>query len=156
MLRLPSAQKTYDDFYSGDPALVQLGADASKAQHEERVRKLAIARKTGDWSEFRIEGQLPTKFGMRLIGSEPLRKLRDLHEKDGLTNVWAALCFRCALVDVTNLGDFSVRRSIVDRYPELGAIATEDVCTVLDGIDPDIVNELGVAAFVRSSQRDPS
>lgn len=157
MLRLPSVQKTYDEYYTGDPAFVQLDDNASADARAEHERKLKLARLTGNWSDLLVEPTAkPTKFGFRIIPSEMRRKLVDMigaSENARLSLEWIALCFRGAIVDVANLGDVRVAKV---KHPEFGVIASTDICDLLDGIDPQIVNELGLRAWERSNVRDPT
>ncbi len=170
MLRPSSVQKPYDLFFSGDPALRQppdLPSDATAEQvteHakalEEHRRTVELARKTSDWTALIIPGQAPTRFGFRVIPSELRRRLFDrLGRTDAEGNAsasitldWIQLAFRAALVDVTNLGDVQVKQV----KHELGMLASPAITDVLDSIDPQIVNELGMIAWERSTMRDPT
>lgn len=174
MLRLPSAQRTYDDYYSGDPAFAQMPAGATSEQATEWRRGWDTARKIGDFRPLLVAPDAqPTKFGMRLIPSESARKLGDLLRHNAtkpgsnaslaiISEEWRALVFRCAIVDIAGFGDAKVR--LVARpvhvagfgEVDLGAIAASDIVTDLDLIDSAIVAELGMEAWIRTTQRDPS
>ena len=157
MIRLPSAQRTYDDYYSGDPSFVQLPANATDDEQAEHLRKWKIARQTGDIAPMLAGESKPTRFGLRLIQSDPLRLLHDMLKRDSEGNVtielkWISLVFRCAIVDVANLGDTKIKTT---RHPDLGVIASTEICDTLDAIDPEIIGELGIRAWQKSNERDP-
>lgn len=171
MLRPPSNQKPYDEFYSRDPAFVQpppelaagveLDAELVKAHkaevaaHAERVR---IARETGDYKPL-LAGELrPTLFTMAPLSGDVFRKLCDL-VTGGTIRGFALdqLALRCALVGVVNLDDHTVERKLHDnaRLHELGAMATVDIPNLLDSIDRRIVGELGGLVMKKARGPDP-
>jgi hypothetical protein len=156
MLRLPSNQREYDDYWSGDPAFHQpdKNDEAAVKEHAEKVRR---ARQTGDWSSLLIEGETPTKFIMRPIKGHQWRWLidesqrQDEHKMGG--GLFMQLMFRCACVSVKNLG-IPVNEKQV-KHPDLGMIAPVDIPDTLDAIDSAIVTELADAAFARAQNLDP-
>ena len=155
MLRLPSNQKEYDEYWSGDPAFIQpADSDDARIEHAAKIKR---ARETGDWSSLLIDGQQPTKFVMQPIDGDQWRWLvdestRDDEHKMGPAVFWQ-LMFRCACVSVKNLG-VQVNDKPV-RHPKLGAIAPIDIPNLLDKIDASIVTELAGAAFERARNLNP-
>ncbi len=157
MIRPPSVQKPYDEFYSGDPAFVQPPKDASEAALKDYAAKVKRARDTGDWSPLLIEGVQPTRFVMQVIKGDQWRWLLDQSSRDdefkiGPAEFWH-LMFRCALVEVANLGAEVNSKPVKHRH--LGAIAPVDVPNLLDTFDAAIVTELASAAFERSRTLNP-
>ena len=79
MIRPPSNQKHYDEFWSEDEAFEQLPAEATAEARAAFGAKLTVAIETGDWSALRVAGASePTKFIMRQIPGESFGKLADL------------------------------------------------------------------------------
>lgn len=157
MLRLPSNQKEYDTYWSGDPAFHQPAADASEEDRAEHAAKVKRAQETGDWSPLLIEGETPTKFVMRPIDGNQWRWLVDESSRDDQFKMGAAifwsLMFRCAIVRVVNLG-MKVSDTPV-KHAKLGMIAPQDIPNLLDTIDASIVTELAGAAFERARNLNP-
>lgn len=154
MIRPPSNQKTYDEFWSGDPAFRQAPPTpdtkdpAVLEQHAkalaEHKRLVKTARELGDWSSILVEGgEHPTKFQMRPIPGHIFRVILDLSNAEAIgpaeTNM---LILRAALVGVSNLGDVEIRHAVDSAYPKLGMIATAEITNLLDAIDIGIVAEL--------------
>lgn len=156
MLRPPSNLRPYDDFYSGDTALLQPPDDATKEQREEHARKLRVAREIGDWSALRVDGQQPTRFGMRLLTGTQRRWLIDQASREDEHKLGAAtlfqLAFRCAVIDIDHLDGFKVS---FEDHPSLGRIATEAVADHCDSFTPRIVGELGAEAWRRATELSP-
>lgn len=169
MLRLPSLQREYDEYYSGDPAFVQPppmppeGASPADIAlviqlRVEHAHRITVARDTGDWSPLMIEGETPTRFVMRPLVGELYRNLRDLF-KDRTVGVEISnhVVFRAALRRVHGLGDLKVELELHEN-PELemlGKIAGPAIPNALDAIDRAIVNELAVAAFEKGGRSSP-
>lgn len=168
MIRPPSNQKTYDEFWSGDPAFVQPPAepaedadDATIKKYREavddHVRKLKHARATGDWSALLAGADQPTRFVMRPLPGHLFRMITDLVTSERIgpaeTN---GLILRAALVGVVNLGDVEVDHKTDSTYPKLGKIATVDVPNLLDRIDIGIVAELATSIRERAMSPSPN
>ena len=155
MLRLPSNNKAYDTYWSGDPAFIQPDdTDESRADHAAKVKR---ADETGDWSPLLIDGQEPTKFVMQPIKGDQWRWLvdestREDEHKLGPAKFWS-LMFRCACVSVKNLGITVPDKPV--RHPDLGMIAPVDIPNTLDTIDSSIVVELASRAFARAQNLNP-
>lgn len=136
---------------------MQLPADADAKAVKEHAAKVKRCRETGDWSGLLIQGATPTKFVMRPIAGSQLRWLTDqLGRTDefriGL-GVALALLFRCAFVDVHNLGiEVDAKTS---QHRDLGSIASVKVTNLLDSIDASIVAEIADAAFERARDLNP-
>lgn len=156
--RPPSNQHNRDDYWTRDPAFMQgpthpddkaspeaLAAYAKgKEEHE---RKWRVARETGNYAELLIQGAQPTKFIMRPIAGELVRKLIDASLAGKIGNLELnALAFRAAIVDVVNFGDVKVQMITSD----LGPIADVAIANELDACAKGCVNELGGEAFSRA------
>lgn len=155
MLRLPSNQREYDEYWSGDPAFHQpADSDEARAEHAAKIKR---ARETGDWSPLLIDGETPTKFVMRPIKGDQWRWLVDEATREDEHRMGPALfnqlMFRCAVVSVKNLG-MKVNEDQV-RHKKLGMIAPKDIPDVLDSIDASIVTELAGVAFERARNINP-
>ena len=143
MIRPPSNQSHYDEFWSGDPAFVQ-------PANQEAVRR---ARETGDWRELLIDGQVPTKFVLQPLKGHQHRWIADQAASRAIGPAQAhQLAFRCALVDVVNFGDVKVKKT---NHAALGQIATTDIPDVLDSITTEIVSEIGDLIFARAQGLSP-
>lgn len=155
MIRPPSLQRPQDDFYSGDPAFIQLPRDATDAQHAEHTHKWKVARETGNYDALLIPGQQATKFTMAPIKRSDWRALADrarLPYDSSLRIgeiVLPALLFRMSVVSVSGV-DIEIK-----RYPhrEWGGweMASAEIVEYLDSIDPRIVAEIGDLVFARMS-----
>jgi hypothetical protein len=156
VIRPPSLQKPQDDYYSGDPAFIQLPADASDEQRKEHAHKWKVARETGNYSALLIEGQQATKFTMQPIKRTDWRAFKDRvtlppgsPKAIGINEAWA-LAFRMSVVAVTVGADIEIK-----RYPhrEWGGwdMADEKVVEYLDSIDERMVTELGDVVLARMS-----
>lgn len=152
-LRPPSNLREYDDFYSGDPAIVQLADGATDDEKKEHARRLEVARETGDWSPILVDGQQPTKFVLKVLTGDVHRKLMDDYSggRFGLSALMQ-VAFRIALKGVVNCGDVTVNHQQDVRY---GKLAKADVTDALDAIDPAIVNELGGEVLRRAREPAP-
>lgn len=162
MIRPPSNQKPYDEYWSGDPALLQPPEDddpVSNGLRIEYAEKLKRCRQTGSWSELIVAGETPTKFIMQPIKGEQVRWFHDQATisdpskalRDGVALSYA---FRCAILDITNTGSPDFKMEFVD-HPHLGRIAASSVTNYLDAIDRSIVSELGARALLRAQNLDP-
>lgn len=148
-LRPPSNQTNRDDFWSADPAFVQLPENATDAQILEHANKWRVARETGNFGELLVEGAQPTKFVMRPIPGNVMRKLIDQCAAGKLGDYeLAALAFRIVLVDVSNFGDTKVKFVNTEDY---GRIASQHIVDELDACAPGSVTELGLVAIQRGN-----
>jgi len=155
MLKPPSLQKQWDEFWSGDPAFQpRPGKGASDKDKEAYLKKLEVARDTGNWSEFAIEGLNPTKFTMKQVPGTLLRKLVDRFTTGAIGPAeLASLLFRAAIIEIENLGfDHKIKRVQVADY---GALADQETVDMLDAIDVDIVTELGIVIRQRAEGASP-
>jgi hypothetical protein len=143
MIRPPSNQTSYDEFWSGDPAFVQ-PADPEKFKR---------ARETGDWAGVLLEGSQPTKFVMQPLRGSQHRWIADQVAAGAIGAAQAhQLAFRCALQEVANFGDVAVKRTMHDK---LGQIATSEIPDLLDAITTAIVSEIGDRVFARAQGLSP-
>jgi hypothetical protein len=169
-LRPPSLHKTYETFYSGDPAFVQPPAapavdasDEDKAAYEAAITdyraKYTAAVERGDWSALAIEGQQPTKFVLGQVDRNIWRAIIDrgmLDESNprhiGLITMFAVL-FRLAIQSIP-ASPIEIRRRADDDWNGW-VMATPDVVTALDELDPQIVGEIGAGIFRRLKEGVP-
>lgn len=163
--RLPSNQKPYDLYWTGDPALLQPPTEpAEDADSTVKARysrdkadydlKLKLAYERGQWDELVIPGRAPTKFVMHPVRGTLIRRLADrmLGGRIGKAEM-KQLAFRMAVESIENCDEFELGEPIVDR--EYGAMAAESVADFLDGIDLDIVTELGGIVIKRAQESSP-
>lgn len=153
-IRAVSNQKNYDEYWSGDPAFVQLAEDADEEQIKAHVAKIEHARRTSDWSALAVEGSSPTKFVMRPLRRTQLDWLIDqygrLDTKKIGDNILANLIFRCTLVEVVNCDGFPAFKH--ENEPYLGKMIPESILACLPR---DLVTELAGVAFKRARDLDP-
>lgn len=103
MIKPPSLLAEYTLIYSGDPALT-LPADP-----EERDRKLAECRETGQWHSLITGSELPTLFTVRpLTGSQLDWWAGEVSRQRLVQTEAAALALRLALRKVDNFGSHKV------------------------------------------------
>jgi hypothetical protein len=164
MIRPPSLQRPWDEYFTGDPAILQPpppppedASDELKQAHQDTIdqyiAKIRAARETGNWMPVVVEGQIPTKF--------------TLHPVD--RNIWRSIMDRAVLppsnprhIGEVTLHALLVRLSLrniagfeqkIDRRPDPNwdnwMMAQPDVITMLDEIDPRIIGELGSSVFRR-------
>lgn len=161
-LRAPSLQSSYDDFFSGDPALipqpVEPVADADskakaayKAAVEEYLTKLRVARDTGNWAEILVGTDQPARFVMKPLTGSAYRAIVDASSSDKAgPGVLNQIAFRACITKVVDSGlpasDVIVKRV---RDPLFGELATATIADYLDAIDVRIVSELGGEAMRR-------
>lgn len=167
MIRPPSNQRTYDEFWSGDEAFLQpptkpaAGADdAELAAHAEQLeaheRKVKVARETADWAPLIIEGGEPTRFELRVLPGDVFRRIVDMWQGNDIGSAEAnLLLLRAALVGVVNLGKASVTLAPDRQYPRLGPIADVSVPNLLDRVNPGIVAELATSIRTRAMGVSP-
>lgn len=150
--RPPSNVVAYDDFYSRDPAIIPPPADPK--DREERDRKLAVARETGDWSEIVVPGATPARFKMLPLKGNVYREICDsLESKRVGSRRMFQVAFRCAIQGVVDPGlDVTIKTEDTERF---GKVATADVADYFDRIDIGIVDELGNEAMRRARDLSP-
>ncbi len=148
----PSNQRTYDEFWSGDPAFVQLAENADDKAVDEHVRQIQMARETGNWQALRIaDGPEPTRFGVKPMPGNAYRALCGMLESKQIDPIGLApLAFRACIVRIDNGGMDGVLPRINDH--KLGDIAAVKVTNYLDSIDLGIVSEIGTQLFMRGTQ----
>lgn len=155
MIRPPSLQKPQDEYYSGDPAFIQLPDDASDEQRKEHAHKWKVARETGNYAALLVEGQQATKFTMQPIKRNDWRVFVDrmVLPADSPRHVGraqaSALLFRMSVVSISG-ADIEIK-----RYPQREwdgwEMTDTKVVEYLDSIDPRIVTELGDVVLARMS-----
>jgi len=138
--RPPSNQRTYDAFWSGDPAFVQ-------GTGPEHAAKIARARETGDWSQLLIAGLTPTKFVMRHIPVQIKHRILDQYRADKIGDLELDdILVRVACIEVVDLGDFRWSPVLDDRW---GSIASPELTELLDEVAPRAIGELAVQVYNR-------
>jgi hypothetical protein len=156
MIAVPSLQNSYDDFWSGDDAILQPPASQETTPVAERqkamqdyVVAIRVARETGDWNAIMSGRGEPTRFRFRQISGDVARKLTDI-ARTGKASETNALVFRCALLEIVGAAGFPSFKTAVDRdYIALGPIAPVAVTNLLDAVSPEIVNELAACVVSR-------
>jgi hypothetical protein len=156
MIAAPSLQISYDDFWSGDDAILQPPTlpDAMPVAEKQKamqayVNALRVARETGDWQAILSARGEPTRFRFRQIAGDVARKLTDI-ARTGKASETNALVFRCALLEIVGANGFPNFKTAVDRdYVSLGPIAPVAVTNLLDAVSPEIVNELAACVVSR-------
>lgn len=148
MIRLPSNQHHYDEFWSGDEAFVQLVDNPLDGAREEHERRWRVARETGNYDELRVSGAQPTKFTFRPLPTEVFRRLVDelAAGKIGTAQL-LLIAFRSALVDVVNLGDVKVKHVNDAQY---GRLAGLEIAQLLDQAAPGCIAELADRVLERA------
>jgi hypothetical protein len=155
VIRLPSLQKPQDEFYSGDPAFIQLPDDVSESDRAEHARKWKVARESGNYSALIVEGQQATKFTMQPVNRTVWRAFVDrvLQPADSTRRIGPittpSLLFRLAICSVSGI-DVQIKRR-PHREWDGWEMAEEEIVQVLDSTDPKIVTELGDLMFARMS-----
>lgn len=154
MIRLPSLQRAWDEYYSGDPAFVQLAEDATDEQKAEHANKWRVLRETGDLSGLLKPGETATKFVCRPIDGETWRAFNDRlylpadsDKRIGFL-LAPAITFRLALHGVSGLDLPAPLKRETDR--EYGwEMARPEIVALLDGFDKRIVSEIGGVIYDR-------
>lgn len=170
MLRPPSLQHEYDEYYSRDPAFAppdrRPPADAGpdeEAAHAQALTDFAdrvrIARERGDaalWAELATAGT-PTKFTFRHIDGTVFSLIQDDLVDDTIGRFeLPILLFRLAIVKATNLGDGAPKVKQV-KHPRYGAIADEALVNYILRFDEGkaVIAELGGLVLDRSIGPSP-
>lgn len=167
MLRPLSLAKTFDLYYSGDPAFEQPppkpGKDATEQERAEYATareahraKVVAAHETGDWSALLKPGETPTKFVMQQAHRPTWRAVMDRAELSedsprrlGPTQV-IAIAFRLAIHSIPDLS--GEMKHAPDKDLDGWKMAPASVIDTLDQIDPGIVGELGIEIIRRLSE----
>ncbi len=155
-LRPPCLQKTYDEFYSGDPAFEIPEPGATDEQRGEYARRVTVARETNGWAALLKPGGNPTKFVMRPIPGDVFRRVVDAFQAGKFGSLTAQhICFRAAIVSVVNLDDGTDEKIVPVSLDGIGQVASPQIANRLDALDPTIVAELGDEAFRRAQALAP-
>jgi hypothetical protein len=162
MINPPSAQKPFDEFWSGDPSFVQAPADPPedaspddvarhKALVDEYRHKLDLARETGDWSGLRVAGAgEPSRFTCLPVKGALVRWMHEQITTGKLSTLQvAALTFRACVVGMENVGAFKIEH---EHHEHLGAIATRGLTDYLDSVHMGIVTEIGLRLYSRGTR----
>lgn len=159
MIRPPSIQKQYDEFFAGDPAFVQrpskpegtaateLAIKEWEKAAEDYDAKLRTARETGDWSALRVNAtEQPTKFVMQIVSSDVYRHAIDMlsAEQIGRATFVALLVRACctSIHEIAGIVERDFKPAIDPMYPRLGKLAPQSLIEKLDQADISIVGEL--------------
>ena len=171
MIRLPSIQRDYDWYWSGDEALhgppVAPADDASdddkaayKTALDEYKAKLKSARDTGDWSALIKPGETPLKFVLCQVDREAwralddLRALPDTHDKHVSASLLLALLSRLAIKNIVGIDGMRVERKPDSKWHDW-EMAQREIVTLLDAANRSIVSELGLCVFMRLNETGP-
>jgi len=151
--RPPSLQREYDDFWSGDPAIIP--SPDGEPDYSVWRDRIARARETGDWTDVLVAGETPTKFTLRPITAHQFALLVDYANGHAAALV-NELAFRLAFVRVSNLGANADLE--YEAHPEFGKLCTTsflDKAGVTAAVALLIIQEIGGAALTRASQLPP-
>lgn len=163
MIRQPSLQRPYSDFYSGDPAVIPRPLppplDASdderalfKRNFDEYRTKITVAKETGNWTEVAVPGQSITSFLMGHVDRTIWRSIVDRQAlpDDNARYIGPATMLQILVrlsVQSINGWDFKIERHVDSDWG--WAMAQPELIQTLDNIDPKIVAELGGGVFRR-------
>jgi hypothetical protein len=150
VIKPPSNLRKWDAFYSGDPAIAQLPADATEDQRSARSAKLKIALETGRWEDVTVPGEKASTFTFRPLTTDATFRI---YKEQGPAR--AKLAFQWALTNATNLPPgIEVKFA---PHPDLGLIATTSFLDEACGgvIGTLIVLELGELVLERGDAVDP-
>lgn len=151
MIRQPSNIRSYSEFYSRDPAVIQLAEDPEK-----HALALRVARETGNWKNIILDGASPTIFTMRVLPGSTARAIADLGMRVDVGNaILNQLVVRSACVEVLNFGSFKLRLENDSIYG-LGVVASKEFADILDAVDMGIVTELASEIMARAFLRPKS
>ena len=171
MIRLPSIQRAYDWYWSGDPALRQPpvapaddASDEDKAAHkiaaDEYKAKLKAARDTGDWSALLKTGETPLKFVLEQVDRNAWRALDDRRSLPATNSrhisagLLLGLLARLAIKDIVGAEGVRVQRG-PDPQWDGWTMAQADLVTLLDTANENIISELGLCVFMRLNETGP-
>lgn len=155
MIKPPSNQKTYDAFYSGDPAIIQLPDEASDEQKKDRDDRIKRARETGLWDDVIAGGEQPTVFTFKQLTAAQTGHLHDIMGNPRRQFEALMLAFCLALVDVKHLGEAG-KPTFVNA--ELGRMATTqflDKAGCTGELGAAIIVELGSYVLERARAANP-
>lgn len=156
IVRLPSLVKSFDVFWSGDPAFVQLGPNATDAEQEAYAHRWKVARDTGDHSALLVDGAQPTKFIMRPLSVETFAALVDMARAKVGTSEVATLAFRIALESVSNLDGIEVKHEIHPRFGKIASTSFFGEAGIQPGDALPITSEVGGVMLDKASPSRPS
>jgi hypothetical protein len=147
VIRPPSLQRPQDEFYSGDPAFVQLPENPTPEQIAEHEHKWKVARETGNYAALFIEGEQATKFTMAPVNRTVWRAFVDrmFQPVDSTRRIGPILApsilFRLSIVSISAF-DVAIKRR-PHREWDGWDMAEQNIVDSLDALDPRIVTELG-------------
>jgi hypothetical protein len=155
MLRPLSNQKTWDAFYSGDPAIAPLPDDASDEQKQERERLVKHALQSGDWSQVDPRAEA-TRFSFRQLKADEFGELRSMLFNGEKPYSVYRLAFQLALKDAKPLPEKVTVKFV--SHSTLGKVATLsflDDARIPPEVGADVVFELGKLVYERAREPDP-
>lgn len=152
MIRAPSLQREFDYVCSFDDALATPPADAHEEAKTAFAAAFGRALELANWSEVLDPGKTPTRFALRLIAGEPFRRLV-VDSSKGFNIEVQALAFRMGVRGVSGMdGAPTLSWTKHERY---GDMLTSEAVAFFDGIDRNIVNEVGSYILSRSISIGP-
>lgn len=167
MIRPPSIQKPYDEFWSEDEAFEQRPADPpdnasaeAKAAHAAELAayeaKLTAAVEHGHWHALRVAGGTePTKFLVRPLPSDATGILFDMRDAGVGLNELFITTFRVALLSVSNLDGAKVVPVEDDRFGKIASLAWMEQAGIVGTQGMRIILEIGARLLRRASPLDP-
>lgn len=159
IIRPPSLHKTWDTYWSQDPAFTPTPTLSDEPTPEEKaagleyLTKLRSAKNTGDWSELVLAGKTPTKFVMGQVDRNVWRALIDRSrlppdsKRHVGQSVAEAILFRLSVQSIEGL-DIKFKRAADPQWDEWD-MAPASLINALDEIDPGIVSEIGNDVYLR-------
>jgi len=158
MIKPPSSQKQYDEFFSEDAAFRQLNEGASKEEIEEYNHARTVAWETGDWTAMRVQGAgEPTKFIVRPIPGEAFAKLADMATAGRIGDLELyTLAFRIALVAVLNL-EGAAKVSFVEdeRFGRIASLSFLADAGITGALAVRVLREIGSRVLQRAGTFSP-
>jgi hypothetical protein len=164
VIRPPSLQRAYDDFFTLDPAIIPAPTEPAETATSEEVEaytasraeydaKIKAAKETGKWHDVVVPGQVPTKFVLGQVDRNIWRAvldraalLPDNPQRIG-PGLMVALLFRLAIKSVAGF-EPKVER-VRDPQWDGWEMAQPEIVDALDSIDPRIVGQIGTGIYQR-------
>ncbi len=151
-LRAPSLQSAFDYICSFDDAIATPPDDAPEEARTAFAAAFGRALETAKWDEVLDPSKSPTRFQLRLIPGDQLRKLLVDFSGD-LDIVALSMAVRIGLRGISGLDKVPTFKWF--EHERYGSIVDVAIVDFLDSINRDIVNELGRFVLGRSINLAP-
>lgn len=149
----------YDDAVER-PSFADLDGEALVAAQRAWAERWNRAVETLQFDELFRPGAQPTRFVFRPLSADDLYRIQEIADSGRKAAAAARVAFRLALRRVENGGDLlaDLKRERDQEYPQFRALLSRSQTEICDFIPVHVgqlfghlVNELGSAAFLRSS-----